>query len=1514
MKYFNHKILLIFLLVWGTNMFAQTYSLGGTTSTTSTLKGGTAGSTSCNCPTGQVVVGIQGNTGAFLDNFKLACRTLNSDGTLGSTITYTTANGTSTGGSAQSPYTFSDKAIVGGYLRAGGNLDGIQLYAQTTSFIGAGSTNSSSPTSLTFLGSSSGGSAYSAIYVPNGYVVTGMKFTSGTYASDFAFNYQDLIATASTPTTVNVSGGGTSCGGSITLSASTPGTGNTIYWQTSSTGTSTADGSGTTKAVSVTGTWYARGRTSGGTWGNAGTPATVTINAVPSAVSVSGSTSACGSATVTLNATGGAVGTMYWQGTTSGGTSTGTASTSQSVTTSSTRTYYFNSRSSAGCWGTQGSATVTITANPTASTSISGTTSICQGTSTTLAAVGGTNSYQWQTGSCGGTSAGTASTLTVSPSVTTTYFLRRANGSCLSTCVSTTVTVTSTSQDVNLPTTYTGSITGGNSITSGNTATLTISGYSGTIAWQSSANNSTFTDVGSSATSYTSGALSTTTYYRAKVIENTCKYNYTNTNAVIVNPAPTSTTAPGITIDVNSLSVTNNTATAVDPNLTMSFTGNLSGFTVTISQNYTNGDVLAYTGSLPTGITTSGFNTQRRSITFNGTTSAANWQTLLRSVTIRTTSATCNPETRKVSFTASTNFYNFFNGHYYEYVSQSKNWTQARDYAASKTFYGRQGYLVVITSAEENAYISQMIGYNTWMGGTDNYKLINAAVGYTKYANQAASEGKYHWVTGPEKGINFSNGNGSPSIPAGRYCRWQSGEPNNYNTGFYDNNVGAYGEHYMHIYADRKTWNDFPNDRYFACIIEYGDMPGDNPQGTVEGTRNITVNVPATGSIGGAATVCSGSNSTTLTLSGNASGSTLARWESSPDNFLETTNSLTSTSTSYTATNLTQTTHFRAVILNGTCTTVTSSVKITVVDLNAGDVVANSNQVCTNQSARLTLSGLEGSVVKWQTTTNTSSGSNTDISNTTTSLTRTVSTSGTHYFRSVVNTNACSTSDIYSDWYPIVATTGATPIGGEVSSQSHCSVNNSGTLELTGASGGTYNWQTSTDNGLTWANTSPVNTGLSLTYANITRNTFFRVQVSNGCNSANSSSGSITIYGTNKCQWTGTSNSDWGTSSNWCNGMIASNGADFDISPEANNNIVLDVNRTIGTINFNGSAKYIYLGSNNLYLTNVIGADTSNHIKTDGTGEVIARIANNDSFTFSLGASSYNPVTITNKTGTTDDFEVRVIDNVYDGGASGTTLNSPRVKRTWLINKAGGSSNSGDGIDMSFNWYTPEEAGTITAHSLYHHSGTDWDLQTAGTYSTRARYLIYRGYMGTFSPFAIGDGMTPLPVDIINFTAEGKVNTIKLNWITETEINHSHFVVMRSKDGKEWEEIGVVANKSNSQGLNQYELIDTKPYSDNYYQLKIVDNEGNSELSDIRFVQLSKGQTLFVLSPNPTSGVVKIQTESSIADYYVFDISGKVLQQGRLNKEIKIENLSSGIYLIKVMVEDRVEIKKLIVE
>ena len=116
-------------------------------------------------------------------------------------------------------------------------------------------------------------------------------------------------------------------------------------------------------------------------------------NRTPEAVSVSGGGTYCGSALLT--ASGGAGGTIYWQGTTAGGTSTALASSSQTVTSSGT--YYFRAYNSTyGCWGAQESVSVTIT-NPTFNSPVS--TSICAGESAQLVgnySNGISPTYQWQ--------------------------------------------------------------------------------------------------------------------------------------------------------------------------------------------------------------------------------------------------------------------------------------------------------------------------------------------------------------------------------------------------------------------------------------------------------------------------------------------------------------------------------------------------------------------------------------------------------------------------------------------------------------------------------------------------------------------------------------------------------------------------------------------------------------------------------------------------------------------------------------------------------------------------------------------------------------------------------------------------------------------------------------------------------------------------------------------------------------------------------------------------------------
>jgi hypothetical protein len=114
--------------------------------------------------------------------------------------------------------------------------------------------------------------------------------------------------------------------------------------------------------------------------------ATLTVNPLPAVVTVSTAGTYCSS--TVLTATNGNDGTIYFQGTTSDGTSTATASTSETITASGT--YYFRALSAAGCWGPQGSAVVVI---QTPITITPGDGTICQGGSGTMSATSTCESF-----------------------------------------------------------------------------------------------------------------------------------------------------------------------------------------------------------------------------------------------------------------------------------------------------------------------------------------------------------------------------------------------------------------------------------------------------------------------------------------------------------------------------------------------------------------------------------------------------------------------------------------------------------------------------------------------------------------------------------------------------------------------------------------------------------------------------------------------------------------------------------------------------------------------------------------------------------------------------------------------------------------------------------------------------------------------------------------------------------------------------------------------------------------
>lgn len=175
-------------------------------------------------------------------------------------------------------------------------------------------------------------------------------------------------------------------------------------------------------------------------------------------------------------------------------------------------------------------------------------------------------------------------------------------------------------------------------------------------------------------------------------------------------------------------------------------------------------------------------------ISFTGT--QTNINNALQSLKANTGSSGVVNISVSVTLNPSGYFYLPSNGHFY----RPMNWpgglsggdavyNQIKNLASGQTFKGQTGYLVTITSQDEQNFIQANVpGSNILIALTDRQQ-----------------EGVWRWDAGPESGtiIKTSNSGGNVS---GQYNNWCSGEPNNWGSGE-DYTVTKWG--------GGNCWNDF---------------------------------------------------------------------------------------------------------------------------------------------------------------------------------------------------------------------------------------------------------------------------------------------------------------------------------------------------------------------------------------------------------------------------------------------------------------------------------------------------------------------------------------------------------------------------------------------------------------------------------------------------------------------------------------------------------------------------------
>lgn len=240
---------------------------------------------------------------------------------------------------------------------------------------------------------------------------------------------------------------------------------------------------------------------------------------------------------------------------------------------------------------------------------------------------------------------------------------------------------------------------------------------------------------------------------------------------------------------------------------------------------------------------------------------------------------------------------------------------------------------------------------------------------------------------------------------------------------------------------------------------------------------------------------------------------------------------------------------------------------------------------------------------------------------------------------------------------------------------------------------------------------------------------------------------------------------------------------------------------------------------------------------------------------------------------------------------------------------------------LSTAWGTPLTLSDLSVTKYDNNSmnfsgtGTLLSITSFGTIpsgiTTSSNILYVEINVNSFSHFVIHPFITtPLPIQLVSFTATPGHHTVDLNWQTKSEFNSDYFQIERSIDGENWEIVGEKKGGGNTSRALTYKLTDLNPHIGlSYYRLVQFDFNGDFAIyGPVSVTFYSK----FVVSiyPNPAVNLAQIEvvTDNDITVLMqLSDVSGKIIQlntwpivKGENKFQINTNTLGKGVYYVSL--------------
>jgi ELWxxDGT repeat protein len=181
-----------------------------------------------------------------------------------------------------------------------------------------------------------------------------------------------------------------------------------------------------------------------------------------------------------------------------------------------------------------------------------------------------------------------------------------------------------------------------------------------------------------------------------------------------------------------------------------------------------------------------------------------------------------------------------------------------------------------------------------------------------------------------------------------------------------------------------------------------------------------------------------------------------------------------------------------------------------------------------------------------------------------------------------------------------------------------------------------------------------------------------------------------------------------------------------------------------------------------------------------------------------------------------------------------------------------------------------------------------------------------------FTNLFVVDASVTLPVSLLSFDAVRNKDAVDVKWITTTETNTKDYIVQRSYNGMQFQNIGTVQAAGNSTKQLSYLFKDADALQTGankiYYRLQIRDNDGKMSYSKIALLNILANGSVLAVYPNPVKDQLYLVTNTAVnaATVRISNTSGKVvfvqqfenIQAGEKNK-INVAALAKGVYYME---------------